>query len=77
MMKKGKKILCIMVLAALAASGCGSSGEKKKNEDVFRVGVPHLMTTYDHTKGFDGWSTTRIGVGETVVKFDAPLPASA
>ena len=71
MMKKGKKILCIMVLAALAASGCGSSGEKKNNEDVFRVGVPHLMTTYDHTKGFDGWSTTRIGVGETVVKFDA------
>ena len=45
-MKKGKKILCVMVLAALAASGCGSSGEKKKNEDVFRVGVPHLMTTY-------------------------------
>lgn len=70
MMKKGKKILCIMALAALAASGCGG-GEKKAENAVFRVGVPHLMTTYDHTKGFDGWSTTRIGVGETVVKFDA------
>ena len=35
------------------------------------MGVPHLMATYDHTKGYDGWSTTRIGVGETVLKFDA------
>ncbi|MBO5589866.1 MAG: hypothetical protein J5923_01285 [Acidaminococcaceae bacterium] len=69
MLKKGKKILCIMALAVLAVGGC--SGEKKETDAVFRVGVPHLMATYDHTKGFDGWSTTRIGVGQTVVRFDA------
>ena len=65
---KVKKVLCVMLLAALALSGCGGV---KKEAAVFKVGVPHLMSTYDHTKGFDGWSTTRIGVGETVVKFDA------
>ena len=66
---KVTKVLCVLTLAALALSGCG--GEKKKEAAVFKVGVPHLMATYDHTKGYDGWSTTRIGVGETVLKFDA------
>lgn len=66
---KCKKLLCALVLTALAMGGCG--GEKKQANEVFKVGVPHLMATCDHTKGFDGWSTTRIGVGETVVKFDA------
>ena len=66
---KLQKYLCVMTLAALVSAGCG--GEKKQTAEVLKVGVPHLMSTYDHTKGFDGWSTTRIGVGETVVRFDA------
>ena len=66
---KAKKVLCIMALAALVLSGCG--GEKNMEAAVFKVGVPHLMATSDHTKGYDGWSTTRIGAGETVVKFAA------
>lgn len=66
---KGKKLMCVLALTAVLSGGCG--GEPKKKDEVFRVGIPHLMSTYDHTKGFDGWSTTRIGVGETVVKFDA------
>ena len=56
---KVTKVLCVLTLAVLALSGCG--GEKKKEAAVFKVGVPHLMATYDHTKGYDGWSTTRIG----------------
>ncbi|MBQ9697685.1 MAG: hypothetical protein IJV46_04020 [Acidaminococcaceae bacterium] len=66
---KCKKLVCALALTALVLGGCG--GEKKQVKEVFKVGVPHLMATCDHTKGFDGWSTTRIGVGETVVKFDA------
>ena len=66
---KLQKYLCVMTLAALVSAGC--DGEKKQTAEVLKVGVPHLMSTYDHTKGFDGWSTTRIGVGETVVRFDA------
>ena len=44
---KVTKVLCVFTLAALALSGCG--GEKKKEAAVFKVGVPHLMATYDHT----------------------------
>ncbi len=66
---KFKTLLCVIALAALTVTGCG--GGEKRNDRVFKVGVPHLMSTYDHTKGYDGWSTTRIGAGETVVRFDA------
>ena len=64
---KVKKLLCVMMLAALVLSGCG--GEKTKEAAVFKVGVPHLMATYDHTKGYDGWSTTRIGVDQPSYPF--------
>ena len=62
------KRLLAMLCVALALVGCGSN--KKADFDGVKIAVPHLQASYDHTKGFDGWTTMRIGVGQTVVRFD-------
>jgi peptide/nickel transport system substrate-binding protein len=76
-MKHTWKKICLTLLlgAAVALSGCGSSPSAQEKGKVFHYGTmaygPAMQNaSLDPHEAYSGWSAVRYGVGETLFKFD-------
>lgn len=60
-------------MSLLAGCGSGSSGDKGSGEKYLRVSLYTYPTDLEPTNGYYGWGLVRMGIGETLVKFDPQL----
>ena len=65
-----KKFYIIVLIIVLIITGCAQQREKTNNP--FTLGVFN-MTNIDPANGYDGWSTLRYGIGETLFILDDEL----
>ena len=69
-----KKILVLLLAVLMMLSATAGLAEGiEEGEKYLRVSLYSYPTDLEPTNGYYGWSLTRMGIGETLVKFDVDL----